>query len=725
MTKFASLGLVAAAALVSPVAATPPGAWTYPAAPRGDVIDDYHGTQVADPYRWLEDLDSVPTKAWVAAENRLTTDFLHTLPQRPWFHDRLTQLWNYTRYGLPVRQGGVIFYTKNNGLQNQGVLYDQGALDPAPRLLLDPNTLSADGTVALSDWEVSRDGRWLAYATETAGSDWNEIRVRNVASAQDTGDLVRWVKFSGIAWTRDGQGFFYSRFPEVKLEGKTGATFAELAGHKLYYHRRGTPQTDDRLILELPDQPKWLLSAQVTDDGRYAVIGIARGDSNFTLLRYLDLGDPAAPSVNGPVVKLVDTWDAEYSPIDTVGPLLYVSTNLGAPRRKIIAIDTRQPDPAHWRTIVPESADVIESASLVGGKLVILAMHDASSRIRVYGLDGQTAGEIALPGIGSVGAISGRADDSELFYNFTSFTYPNTNFRHDLATGQGTVFSAPKVAFDPAAFETKQIFYRSKDGTRVPMFITAKKGLTLDGTAPTLLYAYGGFDISITPAFSVADLVWLEMGGVYAQPNLRGGGEYGREWHEAGTKERKQNVFDDFAAAAGWLFVHGYTAPAHLVISGDSNGGLLIGATLNQHPDLCRVAWPGVGVMDMLRFQKFTIGWAWEADYGSSDDPAGFRYLRAFSPVHNVRAGASYPAVLVTTADHDDRVYPAHSFKFVAQLQAAVADGPDALPVMIRIDTKAGHGGGMPTAKRIDEAADKLAFAAHFLGLNPQDAPRP
>jgi len=714
------MALIATAALAPAAAAGPAPAWSYPPAPRGAVVDDYHGTAVADPYRWLEDLDSPATRAWVAAENQLTFGFLGTLPQRQWLHDRLTHLWNYTRYGLPFRQGGVIFYTKNDGLQNQAVLYCQAPLDPAPRLLLDPNTLSADGTVALADLAVSHDGRWLAYSTQAAGSDWTEIRVRAVATGQDTGDLVRWVKFSGTAWTRDGQGFFYSRFPEPKVTEGTGQTFDDLAGHKLYYHRLGTPQSADRLIFAVPSEPKWLVDGAVTDDGRYAVINLRHGTSRDSLVRYLDLGDPKAPNTAAPAVNLIDTWGAEYELIDSVGPLLYVTTNRDAPRRRVIAIDTRQPDPAHWRTIVPESADVLQSVSLVGGKLVVLSMHDASSRLRAYRLDGQPAGDIALPGIGTVSGISGEPEASELFYNFTSFTYPNANFRHDLATGIDSVFSAPKVAFNPADYETTQIFYPSKDGTRVPMFITAKRGVKRDGTAPTLLYAYGGFDIALTPGFAVPDLVWMEMGGIYAQPCLRGGGEYGRAWHEAGTKERKQNVFDDYIAAAEWLFAHGYTSPAHLVISGDSNGGLLIGATLNQRPDLCRVAWPGVGVMDMLRFQKFTIGWAWVDDYGSSDDPAMFPHLRAYSPVHTVRAGAAYPAVLVTTADHDDRVYPAHSFKYTAQMQAAVADGPGALPVMIRIETKAGHGGGKPTSKRIDEAADKLAFAAHFLGLDPE-----
>jgi prolyl oligopeptidase len=695
--------------------------WDYPAAPRGQVIDDYHGVKVADPFRPLEDLDSPQTKAWVAAENALTLGFLAKLPQRSWFHDRLTRLWDYPRYGLPFKEGGLYFFTKNDGLQNQPVLYVQPSLRGTPRVLLDPNTLSADGTVALAAAEVSHDGRWLAYATAAAGSDWNEFRVRDVASGRDNDEVLRWIKFSEPSWTRDCRGFFYARFAAPSSATANSETFSELSNQKIYYHRIGTPQSDDRLIFEIPDEPKWLMGAEVTEDGRYAVISIEKGDSNFNLLRYIPLGDPGAPDVAAPVRILVGAWDAEYAIIGSSGPVLYVQTNRDAPRNRIVAIDTRAPEPAHWTTLVPQGPDTIESSAVLGGKLVVLALHDASSRIFVYSLDGSPVGQIPLPGLGSVASLSGHADDPEMFFNFTSFTQPTSNFRHDLSTGGNELFQAPKVGFDPAGYETRQIFYSSKDGTRVPMFITARKGLKLDGKTPTLLYAYGGFDIPMKPAFSIPNLAWLEMGGIYAMPNLRGGGEYGREWHEAGTKERKQNVFDDYIAAAEWLFAHGYTSPGHLVISGGSNGGLLIGATLNQRPDICRVAWPAVGVMDMLRFQKFTIGYDWVADYGSSDDPSQFRALLAYSPLHTIRKGASYPAVLVTTADHDDRVYPAHSFKYTAAMQASVANGPGSLPVMVRIETRAGHTiAGKPTSKLIDEAADRLAFAAHFLDLHPE-----
>lgn len=699
----------------------PAAPWNYPLAARGNVVDDYHGTKVADPYRWLEDLDSPATRAWVEAENKLTFDFLARLPQRAWFQEKLTQLWNYPRIGLPTKEAGRYFFSKNDGLQNQAVLYVQDTLTSESRLLLDPNTLSADGTVALTESEVSADGKWLGYGTAAAGSDWNEFRVREIATGKDTGDVIKWVKFSSIAWTKDSKGFFYSRFPEPKAAA-TGneQTFGDLANQKVYYHRLGTPQLADQLIVELPEEPQWFVGASVTDDGRYAIVYVQRGSSSESLVRYIDLGDPQAPNLRAPVTPLINEWVGEHTVIGNDGPVFYVVTNLNAPRKRIVAIDTRQPARAQWKTLVPESSDVIDSASIVGGRIVVVAMHDASDRLRLYGKDGAALGEVPLPGLGAVAEVTGRPDDPELFYNFTSFTYPKTNFRYNLDTGISETFQAPKVAFDPVGYETKQVFYASKDGTKVPMFITHKKGLKLDGTTPTLLYAYGGFDISMKPAFSVTVLTWLEMGGIYAMPNLRGGGEYGREWHEAGTKERKQNVFDDYIAAAEWLFANHYTSPAKLVLSGGSNGGLLVGAVVNQRPDLARVAWPAVGVMDMLRFQRFTVGYAWSSDYGSSDDQDGFKYLYRYSPLHTVRAGVAYPAMLVTTADHDDRVHPGHSFKYTAQLQAAVANNDGSAPVMVRIDTKAGHGAGKPTSKQIEEAADKLAFAAYFLGLDPK-----
>ena len=711
------LSFIAGAAGLAPAAEL-----NYPAARRVDQVDDYHGTKVADPYRWLEDLDSPETAAWVKAENELTFNFLESLPQRARFRERLTTLWNYARVGVPAKEGGRYFFSKNSGLQNQAVYYVQEKLGAEPRVLIDPNTLAKDGTVALTSTAVSRDGKWVAYSTAAAGSDWNEFRVRSVDTAGDTTDVIQWVKFSGAAWTKDNRGFFYSRYPAPAVDEGTGKTFSKLSNQRMYYHRLGTAQSEDRLIHEIANEPQWFVRGGTTEDGRYAVIYISRGSSFENLVRYVDLGDPLAPKLDAPVESLVDTWDAEYNVVGNDGPIFYVVTNLEAPKKRLVAIDLKSPAKANWKTIVPEGTDVIDSVDLIGGRFVVKSMHDASSRLAVYAKDGKSIGTIALPGIGAVANVTGHEDDDEFFYNFTSFATPTTNFRHNVATNQGEIFQAPKVAFNPADYETKQIFYTSKDGTRVPMFISHRKGLKVDSNTPAILYGYGGFDISLTPAFSVTVLTWMEAGGVYAVPNLRGGGEYGRAWHEAGTKDKKQNVFDDFIAAAEWLCKNNYTSPAKLVLSGGSNGGLLVGAVINQRPDLCRVAWPAVGVMDMLRFHKFTIGYAWTSDYGSSDDPAGFKYLDAYSPLHNVKAGVKYPAVLVTTADHDDRVHPGHSFKYTAMMQASVAKDLKARPVMIRIETKAGHGAGKPTSKLIEEAADKLAFAAHFLDMEGPDA---
>ena len=689
----------------------------YPDSPRGTHVDVYHGTNVADPYRWLEDLDSPPTAAWVAAQNELTFGFLAGLPQRNRFRERLTALWNYERIGVPTKEGGRYFFSRNSGLQNQAVYLVQESVAAEPRVLIDPNALAADGTVALTATHVSRDGRWVGYGTAAAGSDWNEFRVRSVDTGQDTSDVIRWVKFSGLGWTRDHRGFFYSRYPEPGAAAGNAKTFSELAHQRVYYHRLGTSQAEDRLIHGVPEEPKWFVRGGTTEDGRFLIIYVSRGSAAENLLRFVDLGDPLAPRIDAPVQPLIETWGSEYSVVGNDGPVLYVVTTDGAPRRRLVAIDTRTPEPAQWKTLIPEGAEVIDAVELIGGRFVVKTMRDASSRLTVHARDGRLVGPIALPGLGTVAVVSGRDDESELFYSFTSFATPTTIFRHDLAADRGAVFRAPQVAFKPDDFETRQVFYTSKDGTRVPMFITHRKDLTRDGSAPAILYGYGGFDISLTPGFSVSMVAWMEAGGIYAVPNLRGGGEYGRAWHEAGTKEKKQNVFDDFIAAAEWLFANKYTAPDKLVLSGGSNGGLLVGAVINQRPDLCRVAWPAVGVMDMLRFHKFTVGYAWTSDYGSSDDPAGFKYLSAYSPLHTMKPGARYPAVLVTTADHDDRVHPAHSFKYAAALQAAVAKDLKERPVMIRIETKAGHGAGKPTGKVIEEAADRLAFGAHFLGM--------
>ena len=707
MRKIARLPFVAA---LVPVLAF--SAVTYPTSKTVDHIDDYHGTKVADPYRWLEDVDSTDTKAWVGAENETTFGFLKNLAQREAIKQRLTELINYPRFSLPRKEGGRYFYTFNTGLQNQSPLYVKDNLAAEGRLLLDPNTLSKDGTVALANTAPSPDGKWLGYALASAGSDWNEFRVLDLATGKDTADAIKWVKFSGFSWTKDGKGFFYSRYPEPRREGNQ--IFSDLANQKIYYHRMGTTQVDDLLVYERPDEPQWGLGGGVTEDGRYLIISVSQGTDTRHRLYYLDLKNARHPQVQGEVVRLIDVLEAQYGVIGNSGPVLYVDTDLDATRHRIIAIDLDHPDRTHWRTIVPESKNVMESTALVGGKFVVNYLQDARSRLVIYALDGTPVRDIELPGVGTVGGITGREGEPELFFSYTSFVYPTTNFRHDLASGRTEVYQAPKVAFDPNIYETKQVFYASKDGTKVPMFITSRKGLKLDGTHPTLLYAYGGFNISMKPAFSTSNLAWLEFGGVYAQASLRGGGEYGKEWHLAGTRDHKQNVFDDFIAAGDYLVKEGYTTHSRLVISGGSNGGLLIGAVVNQRPDLARVAFPAVGVMDMMRFQKFTIGWAWASDYGSSDEPAMANYLLGYSPVHNVKPGVTYPAIMVTTGDHDDRVHPGHSFKYAAALQAANPSNPS--PLLIRIETNAGHGAGKPIAKIIEETADKFAFALHFTG---------
>ena len=682
----------------------------YPAARKSDVVDDYHGTRVPDPYRWLEDPDSPESRAWIEAQNRLTAAYLAEIPTRGAIRERLTKLWNYPKYGAPFRKAHRYFFFKNDGLQNQSVLYKQASLTADPETLVDPNLLSEDGTVALSTLAVSDDGRLLAYGTSASGSDWEEFRVRDVVEGRDLPDHLKWIKFSGASWTNDGAGFFYSRYPEPGDKALTDVNRFQ----RLYYHRLGTEQTQDVLVYERPDQPDWGMNAEVTDDGRYAVLHVWLGTDRRNRVYYLDLKDARRPNVRGAVMRLLDDFDASYTFVGNDGPVFYFLTDLEAPRKRVIAIDTRQPERARWREIIPQGPDVLDGIQIIHDTFVANYMHDASSRLRLFRLDGRFVKDLPLPTLGSIGAISGERKDDEMFYAFTSFLYPTTIFRYDFKSGGTSVFKAPTIDFDPSGYETKQVFYTSKDGTRVPMFITHKKGLRLDGSNPTYLYGYGGFNISLTPSFSVAMLVWLERGGVYAVPNLRGGGEYGEEWHQAGMHEKKQNVFDDFIAAAEFLIAQGYTSPPKLAIAGGSNGGLLVGAAITQRPELFGAALPAVGVMDMLRFHKFTIGWAWVTDYGSADSTAQFPYLYKYSPLHNIRAGIRYPATLVTTADHDDRVVPGHSFKFTATLQAAQA-GPQ--PVLIEIETKAGHGAGKPTSKLIEEQADRFAFLVKNLAM--------
>lgn len=687
----------------------------YPPTRKADQVDDYHGTKVADHYRWLEDPDSEETKAWVEAQNQITFGYLGEIEAREAIKQRLTKLWNYEKYGSPFKEGNRYFYFKNDGLQNQSVLYTLTSLDAEPTVLLDPNTLSEDGTIALSGLSISNDGKLMAYGLATSGSDWNEWKVRDVETGKDLSDQINWVKFSGASWTHDGQGFFYSRYDQPNE-----ATKLEDANYyqKLYYHKLGTEQAEDKLIYERLDQKEWMFGAGVTEDGRYLIISVDRGTDPKNLVFYKDLQIP-----DSPIVELISEFEASYSFIDNDGETFWFRTDLDAPRGRVIAIDIKNPpssplgkggDNEGWQEIIPQTAETLESVGVLNNQFVADYLKDARSSIKIFNLDGTFVREVELPGIGSAGGFGGKRYDTETFYTYTSFTTPNTIYRYDMVSGESTLFRQPNVEFNPEEYETKQVFYSSKDGTQVPMFITHKKGLELDGNNPTYLYGYGGFNVSLTPNFSISRLVWMEMGGVYAIANLRGGGEYGEDWHQAGIKLNKQNVFDDFIAAAEWLIGNNYTKPEKLAIAGGSNGGLLVGACMTQRPDLFGAALPAVGVMDMLRFHKFTIGWAWCSDYGSPENPEEFNALYAYSPLHNLKPGTAYPATMITTADHDDRVVPAHSFKFAAALQEAHGGEK---PVLIRIETKAGHGAGKPTSKIIEELADEWAFLVRALDV--------
>ncbi|HZJ00073.1 MAG TPA: prolyl oligopeptidase family serine peptidase [Gemmatimonadaceae bacterium] len=736
------------AVLATGLDAQTPAGLSYPQAERGTQVDDYHGTKVADPYRWLEDVDSPQTKAWVEAENKVTFGYLATIPERSAIRNRLTELWNYPKYETPTRIDDLLFYSENSGLLNQSILYVKDGDKPA-RVLLDPNMLSTDGTVALSVTEPSPNGKMLAYAVSFAGSDWQEVRLRDVEKGRDAKDTLKWVKFSGISWTRDNKGFFYEGYEPQTAGNKLTNV---VRNQRIYYHRVGSPQSSDMLIYDQKDQPDWLFDAAVTDDGRFVIITVFQGTDARTRLFYIFLDNPKKPAITAPVVRLIDDLDSENHFVHNNGDFFLVRTDRGASKGQLVQIDINNSEPRRWVSVIPEGNDALVSAQVAGRQLVLEYLQDAHSSLRVYGMPdlaisrmqrpnarpapivGPPArrpastddrrqlsapgypyiGEIPLPGLGSVGEISAKPRENEMFYSFASFLSPTSIYRYDMKKKTNEVFKAPKLPVDVSQFETKQVFYSSKDGTRVPMFITMKKGTVLDGNNPTILYGYGGFNISETPSFSAANLVWMEMGGIYAVANIRGGSEYGKAWHEGGMLDKKQNVFDDFIAAAEYLIKEKYTSTPKLAISGGSNGGLLVGAVMEQRPDLFGAALPAVGVMDMLRFQKFTIGWAWTSDYGSSDDPKQFEYLRAYSPYHNLKPGTKYPATLVTTADHDDRVVPGHSFKFAAALQAAQG-GP--APVLIRIETNAGHGAGKPTTKRIEEAADRFAFLVRNLGM--------
>ena len=681
----------------------------YPTTPQSTVVDNYHGTQVPDPYRWLEDDTSEATKAWVVAQNAVTSGYLSQLPQRLPIRDRMTKLFNFERFGTPFRAGGRYFFSRNNGLQNQSVWYWAASLEAQPVLLIDPNTFSADGTVSMSVPVPSEDGRTVAYQVSKSGSDWQEIRVHDVGTGKQLSDRIQWVKFSGIAWAKDGSGFYYSRFDAPK----SGAALTQVNEfQKVYFHRLGSEQSEDSLVYERRDQPKWGMGATLSDDGAYLILTLSQGTDTRNRVFYRDLTTPQSS-----VVELLNDFDASYNWVGNEGPVFLFHTDLKAPRGRIIAIDSRKPQRADWKERVPQNEATLTSANLVGDRLVCDYLKDARSLIRLHRLDGTFEKEVSLPGIGSVAGFGGKRAETETFYSFTSFTVPGRIYRYDFRSGLSTLWRQPKVAFDPDAFETRQVWVTSKDGTKLPLFLTHKKGLKPDGKTPVLLYAYGGFNISLTPAFSVGNLVWLELGGIYAVPNLRGGGEYGEEWHQAGTKLRKQNVFDDFIASAEWLITNGYTQPSKIAIQGGSNGGLLVGACMTQRPDLYGACLPAVGVMDMLRFHRFTIGWAWTSDYGSSENPEEFKALFAYSPLHALKQGVQYPPTLITTADHDDRVVPAHSFKFAARLQAVHA-GPH--PVLIRIESKAGHGAGKPISKQIEERSDQIAFVASQFGISTE-----
>ncbi|MFO0799609.1 MAG: prolyl oligopeptidase family serine peptidase [Gemmataceae bacterium] len=710
----ATVALVAAALLAVP--ATPQERkLTYPDTKKVEVTDTYHGTTVADPYRWLEDdvRKSPEVASWVEAENKVSDAFLKDIPQREAIRKRITDLWNYEKISAPSKVGGRYFFSKNDGLQNQSVFYTQDTLDGPARMLLDPNTWSKDGTVALSGMAISDDGKLIAFGKAAAGSDWNTWHVLDVATGKLLDDKLEWVKFSGASWTLDGKGFYYSRFPEPQ---KDAAFQALNENQTLYYHRLGTPQSDDTLVYRTPEHPRWTVGGTVSEDGKYLVISVGDGTtSRKSRVVYRDLTDEKAQPVD-----LIANHKNKFSFLGNDGGLFYFLTDFNAPKYQVVAIDTKNPDPKGWKTIVPEAAEVLEGADLFGNQFVCSYLKDARTVVKVLDMAGKHVRDVDLPGIGTAGGFNGKRTDTETFYSFSSFATPPSTYKYDLATGKSTLLRQAQVKFDPSAYEVKQVFVPSKDGTKVPMFIAHKKGLKLDGTNPTLLYGYGGFNISLTPGFSVSRLMWMEMGGVFAVANLRGGGEYGDDWHRAGTKTKKQNVFDDFIACGEWLVKEKYTSPKKLAIQGGSNGGLLVGACMTQRPDLYGACLPAVGVMDMLRFQKFTAGRFWTDDYGSSEseNPEEFKALLAYSPYHTLlRNGPrDYPATLVTTADTDDRVVPGHSFKFAAALQAMQKGGA---PVLIRIETKAGHGAGKPTAKVIEEVADQWAFLVRTLDFRP------
>jgi len=677
----------------------------YPNAKKVDQTDVYHGVTVADPYRWLEDVDSTDTKAWVDVQNKITGDYLATIPQREQIKKRLTELWNYEKYSAPFKAGKHYFYYKNDGLQNQSVLYIADSVTDAGRVFLDPNKLSTDGTAALGGISFTDDGKLMAYGVAIAGSDRSEWRIKDVETGQDLADVLPPNRQGGVSWLKDNSGFFYSGFkPTEKGKELKETTF----GQKFYFHKLGTPVTDDEVIYERPDNKEYFVGGFVTEDGNWLIINVGKGTGPQNMVYFKNLSMQKAP-----LMPLVDKLENDYSFIGNDEATFYFRTDKDAARAKIVKVNVLEKD-LKWQDVIAEAPETLGGVDFINNQFVLNYLKDAYTQIKIYDIKGKFVRDVVLPGIGSAGGFGGKRYDTETFYSYSSYNAPPTIYRYDMKKGKSELFRQAKVAFTPADYEVKQVFYNSKDGTKIPMFIVHKKGIKLDGNNPTLLYGYGGFNVSQTPGFSVSRVVWMEMGGVLAVANLRGGAEYGEAWHEAGTKLKKQNVFDDFIAAAEFLIDSKMTNPKKLAIQGGSNGGLLVGAVLNQRPDLFGAALPAVGVMDMLRFTKFTIGWAWTSDYGSPDNKDEFNAIYKYSPLHNIKTGTKYPAVMVTTADHDDRVFPAHSFKYAATLQAA--QGGDA-PVLIRIETKAGHGAGKPTAKIIEEQADIYGFLMKNLGM--------
>ena len=709
LCRLACLLVAVSAALSSNASAQ---SMNYPKTKKINVVDEYFGVAVSDPYRWLEDdvRKSEDVRNWVTEQNKVTFSYIKQLPHRQEIEERLTTLWDYERFSAPSKVADKYYFSKNDGLQNQSVLYSMDSLDGEPKMVIDPNTWSKDGTVALGGLAFSDDGRYMAYGIQDGGSDWRTWRIRDLKTNQLLDDELKWLKFGGISWTKKGDGFYYSRFPAPVQGEKFQSTNLN---SKVYFHKLGTSQEQDTLIYEDKEHPEWGFSPSVTEDGDYLVITVWQGTDDRYQVYFQSLTEEGSK-----IVKLVDNFEKEYSFIENYGSVFYFKTNLNAPNGKVISIDVKNAARENWKTIVPEAKEALSGVGIVNNTLICEYLKDAKTQIKMYSREGKFVREVKFPGIGTANGFGGKKSDTETFYSFSSFATPPSTFRYDMETGESKLIRQAKVAFDPEKYEVKQVFYRSKDGTKVPMFIAHKKGIKLDGTNPTLLYGYGGFNISLTPGFSVSRLQWMEMGGVFAMPNLRGGGEYGERWHKAGTKTQKQNVFDDFIAAGEWLIENKYTSKKNLGIQGGSNGGLLVGACMTQRPDLYAACLPAVGVMDMLRFQEFTAGRYWVDDYGSSKgSKTEFQALLKYSPYHNLIAGTAYPPTMVTTADTDDRVVPGHSFKFAARLQES-HEGDN--PVLIRIETRAGHGAGKPTSKQIEEIADQWSFLAKHLRMKPE-----